>query len=152
MKPTKTQNRREEKIKQIHNNDHSISQCREKKQKVISNLEYSKIQYLEKENKTQRTFQSSTHHEHAIDTILQKYNLYRLDNFAYTVGDCLFDTFQVLLYNIYTSIELREGIIQHFEVCLAKKDREALVSYQHELNKYSLMEMHNVNDPKKYLQ
>ena len=56
------------------------------------------------------------------------------------------------MYNRYTSIELREGVIQHFEVCLPKKDREALVSYQHELNKYSLMEMHNVNDPKIYLQ
>ena len=95
MKPIETQNIREEKIKQIHNNDHIISQCREKKQKVISNLEYNKIQYLGKENKIQRTFQSSTHHEHAIDTILQKYNLYRLDNFAYTVGDCLFDTFHI---------------------------------------------------------
>ena len=87
-----------------------------------------------------------------INDILEKYNLYRLDNFAYTRGDFLFDVLHVLLHNRYTSIELREGVIQHFKYCLEKNDQEALASYQHELNTYSLMEMHNVNDPEVYLQ
>ena len=88
----------------------------------------------------------------AIDDVLEKYNLYRLDNFAYTPGDCLFDALHVLLHNRYTHIEPREGAIQHFKYCLEKNDQEALASYQHELNTYSLMEMHNVNDPEVYLE
>ena len=91
-------------------------------------------------------------HKDAIDLVLEKYSLYRLDNFAYTPGDCLFDAFHVLLHNRYTSIELRNGAIQHFKYCLQTNDKEALVSYQHELNTYSLMEMHNVNDPEVYLE
>ena len=88
----------------------------------------------------------------SIDDVLEKYNLYRLDNFAFTPGDCLFDALHVLLHNRYTSIELREGVIQYFKYCLEKNDQEALASYQHELNTYSLMEMHNVNDREVYLQ
>jgi hypothetical protein len=87
-----------------------------------------------------------------INCVLGKYNLLCLDNFAYTTGDCLFDALQVILHNRYTSIELREGTIQHFKTCLQKNDIEALASYQLELNANSLMEMHNVNDPKIYLQ
>ena len=83
----------------------------------------------------------------AIDDVLEKYNLYRLDNFAYTYGDCLFDALHVLLQNRYTYIELREGAIQHLKYCLEKNDQESLASHQHELNTYSLMEIHNINDP-----
>ena len=88
----------------------------------------------------------------AIDDVLEKYNLYRLDNFAYTPGDFLFDALHVVLRNRYTFIELREGVIQQFKYCLEKNDQEALASYQHELNTYSLLEMHNVNDLDVYLQ
>ena len=87
-----------------------------------------------------------------IDDVLEKYNLYRLDNFAFTPGDCLFDVLHVLLQNRYTYIELREGAIQHLKYCLENNDQEALASYQHELKTYSMMEMHNVNDPDVYLQ
>jgi hypothetical protein len=92
------------------------------------------------------------HQKHDINDILEKYDLFCLNNFAYTPGDCLFDSLQVLLHNRYTSMELREGTIQHFKTCLQKNDTEALVSYKHELNANSLMEMHNVNDPEIYLQ
>ena len=78
--------------------------------------------------------------------------MYFLDNFAYNPGDCLFDAFQVLLHYKYTSIELRECIIEHFKTCLQRNDNDALVSYEHELNAQSLVEMHNVTDPEIYLQ
>jgi len=33
-----------------------------------------------------------------IEDVLNKNNLFRLKNFAYTLGDCLFDTFEVMLH------------------------------------------------------
>ena len=89
---------------------------------------------------------------HGINASLEKYNMYCLDEFAYNPRDCLFDAFQVLLHYKYTSIELRECIIEHFKTCLQRNDNDALVSYEHELNAQSLMEMHNVTDPEIYLQ
>ena len=74
------------------------------------------------------------HMKNDIDAILEQHHLFCLNNFAYAIGDCLFDTIQVLLHFRYTSIELREGTIQYFKNCLRKHDVEAILSYRHELN------------------
>jgi len=86
-----------------------------------------------------------------IDNVLQMHGLFRLQNFAYAVGDCLFNALQVLLDFRYTATEIRQGIIEHFRACLEKQDEEAIRSYELELNSNSLIEMHNVNDPEIYL-
>ena len=82
-----------------------------------------------------------------IDNVLEIHGLFHLQNFAYVVGDCLFNALQVLLHFRYTSTEIREGVIEHFRACLEKHDEEAIRSYELELNTCSLIEMHNVNDP-----
>ena len=61
-----------------------------------------------------------------IDVVLHSNGLFRLDPFSYTVGDCLFDTFQVLLHFRYSSTELSNGLIDHFLVCLENGSVEAL--------------------------
>ena len=86
-----------------------------------------------------------------INNILHNHDLFRLHSFAYSIGDCFFDTFQVLLHFKYMSIELREGTIEYFKSCLEKQDPEAIASYENELNTCSLMEMHGVNDREVYL-
>jgi hypothetical protein len=86
-----------------------------------------------------------------IDSVLEKYGLFHLQNFAYVVGDCLFNALKVILHFRYTSIETREDIIEKFRACLQKQDEEAIKSYQLELNSYSLMKMHKLNDPEVYL-
>jgi hypothetical protein len=48
-----------------------------------------------------------------IDQILHNNVLFRLDTFLYTVGDCVFDAFQVLLHFCYSSTELCNGLIDH---------------------------------------
>ena len=55
-----------------------------------------------------------------IDNVLQLHGLFRLENFAYAVGDCLFNALQVLLDFRYTTTEIRESIIEHFKACLEK--------------------------------
>ena len=87
-----------------------------------------------------------------IDLILANYGLFHLENFAYTIGECLFNAMEVLLEFTYTSLELRKGTIEYFQTCFKKQDMESIESYQKELNAFSLMEMHNANDPKAYLQ
>ena len=82
-----------------------------------------------------------------IDNVLENYGLFCLQNFAYVMGDCLFNALEVLLHFRYTSIEIREGIIEHFRACLQKRDEKAIESYQVELNSHSLMEMHKLTDP-----
>ena len=43
-----------------------------------------------------------------INNVLHNHDLFCLHNFSYSIGDCLFDTFQVLLHFKYTSIELEK--------------------------------------------
>lgn len=56
-----------------------------------------------------------------IDDVLNRNNLCKLQAFYYALGDCLFDTFQMLLQFPYSSIQLGNGIIDHFFLCLACK-------------------------------
>ena len=56
-----------------------------------------------------------------IDSVLEMHGLYRLKFFAYTAGDCLFNTLQVLLHFSYTVTKIRKGIIGYFRACLKKQ-------------------------------
>ena len=47
-----------------------------------------------------------------IDDVLNRNNLCKLQAFYYALGDCLFDTFQVLFNFPYLSIQLWNGIIE----------------------------------------
>jgi hypothetical protein len=67
-----------------------------------------------------------------IDKVLHSNKLFRLDAFSYTVGDCLFDAFQVLLHFCYSSTDLHNGLIGYFLDCLKNGDAEALESYEYE--------------------
>ena len=66
-----------------------------------------------------------------IDEVLHSNGLFRLDAFSYTVGDCLFDAFQVLFHFHYSSTDLRNGLIDYFLGCLKNGDDEALESYEY---------------------
>ena len=86
-----------------------------------------------------------------IEKTLEKHGLYRVEDFKYNVGDCLFDTFQYLLKFQYTSIQICNGIIDFFVSCLHNNVHKALNSYNHELHPESLQELHNVKDTDTYL-
>lgn len=86
-----------------------------------------------------------------IDEVLQNNNLLRIKPFVYSMGDCLFNSFYLLLHMHYTSLELRNGIIDHFINRLELNDDEALFSYKHELDAKVLYEMHGLNDIDTYL-
>lgn len=92
------------------------------------------------------------HEELDINVVFEKHHLTRINRFSFDVGDCLFDFLQMILHKICTSIELRQGTIQHFRFFLQNNYNGALLSYRNELNTYPLMEMHNVDDPEVYLQ
>ena len=68
-----------------------------------------------------------------IAIVLKRNGLFRLNAFSYTVGDSLFDSFEMLLHFRYTSNELRNALIDHFIFCLKNNDVEAIQSYQYEL-------------------
>ena len=86
-----------------------------------------------------------------IDIVLKRNGLFRLNAFSYIVGDCLFDSFEMLLHFRYTLNELRNGLIDHFLFCLKNNDVEAIQSYQYELAPEFLYELHGVNDIGTYL-
>ena len=51
----------------------------------------------------------------------------------------------------YLSIELRNGIIDHFLNCLQRNDTEAKESYQYELDPIMLYQLHRIHDVDTYL-
>jgi hypothetical protein len=55
-----------------------------------------------------------------IDEVLHSNGLFRLDAFSYTVGDFLFNAFQVPLHFCYSSTDPRNGLIDYFLGCLKK--------------------------------
>jgi hypothetical protein len=77
-----------------------------------------------------------------IDQVLHKNGIFRLDAFSYTVGDFLFNAFQVLLHFHYSSIDLRNGLIDYFLGYLENGKVEALESYQYKLASYFLCQLH----------
>jgi len=76
-----------------------------------------------------------------IDCVLKRNGFFRLNAFSYTVGDCLFDSFEMLLHFHYTSNELWNGLIEHF-FFLNNNDVEAIESYEYELAPDFLYEIH----------
>jgi hypothetical protein len=85
-----------------------------------------------------------------IDVVFHRNGLFRLDGFSYTVGDCLFDTFQVLLHFCYSSIELRNGLIDYFLTSFKSGDAEALQSYEYDLEFDFLRQLHGIHDVSTY--
>jgi hypothetical protein len=86
-----------------------------------------------------------------IDQVLHDNALFRLDTFSYTMGDYLFDAFQVLLHYRYSSTELHNGLIDHFLACLENGKVEALESYQYELAFDFIFQFHGIHDVITYL-
>jgi hypothetical protein len=86
-----------------------------------------------------------------IDHVFYRNGLFRFDAFSYTLGDCLFDSFHVLLHFRYSSIELKNGLIDHLFVCLDNKDIEALKSYQFDLGSNFLYKLHGIHEINIYL-
>jgi hypothetical protein len=80
-----------------------------------------------------------------IDQVLHNNGLFRFYAFSYTVGDCLFDAFQVLLHFCDSSTDLRNGLNDHFLVCLENGDVEALESYQYKLAFDFLCQLHGIH-------
>jgi hypothetical protein len=77
--------------------------------------------------------------------VLHWNGLFGLDAFSYTVGDCLFYTFQVLLHFRYSSTELRNGLIDYFLACFKNGYAEALQSYEYELEFDFLRQLHGID-------
>jgi len=51
-----------------------------------------------------------------------------------TFNDGLFDCLKLLINFRYTSLELRKRTLEYFRKCLEKQNREAILSYEHELH------------------
>ena len=83
-----------------------------------------------------------------IDTCLGNTNLFRLQIFYYTIGDCLFDSLQVLLHFCFTSIKLRRGLINYFYYSLGKKGVDAVKALSCEFHPYILYDLHGIRDLK----
>ena len=85
-----------------------------------------------------------------IDVVLHRNGLFRLDAFSYTVGDFIFDTFQVLLHFRYLLTELCNGLIDYFLACFKNGDVEALQFYEYELESDFLRQLHGIHDVATY--
>lgn len=73
-----------------------------------------------------------------------KNNLFPLEYFSYTIGDCLFDSLQILHHFHYTSNELQNGLVDYFMLLLSNDDSDALQALAHELHPEILYEIHNI--------
>jgi hypothetical protein len=85
-----------------------------------------------------------------IDQVFHSNGIFRLDAFLYTVGDFLFNAFQVLLHLCYSSTDLRNGLIDYFLACLKNGNAEALESYQYQLASDFLWQFHGIHDVATY--
>jgi len=85
-----------------------------------------------------------------IDKVLHSNGIFRFDAFSYTVGDFIFDAFQVRLHFHYSSLDLRNGLIDYFLGYLKNGDAEALESYEYELASDFLWELHEIHDVTTY--
>ena len=85
-----------------------------------------------------------------IDNVLHSNEVFRLDSFSYTVGDCLFDAFQVLLHFHYSSTDLCNGLIDYLLGCLKNGTVEALESYEYELESDFILKLHGIHDVTTY--
>ena len=74
-----------------------------------------------------------------------------LRNFHYEVGDSLFDALVILLHFLYTSIEIREGITNHFHDTLDFNDPSSLQSLHIDLAFDYLSMLHGIKDIDMYL-
>jgi hypothetical protein len=72
-------------------------------------------------------------------------------HFSYTRAHCLFDAFHVPVHLCYSSIELGNGSIDCFLVCLNNIDIDALESYQYEIGSNFMHELHQIRDINIYI-
>ena len=86
-----------------------------------------------------------------IDDRLAKSNLYQLHHFHYSLGDCLFYSMVALLNFRYTSLEIRQAIIDHFQFCLQHNHESMFLSIRAELIPGFLESMHGVTNIDTYL-
>ena len=82
-----------------------IAQKDLKRQKI--GIDYNKIAMKQQDVSQALRFQSlrnmsTMSEEHKLQLLLQKHHLFRVNNFAYLIGDCLFDSLEVLLDFQYT--------------------------------------------------
>ena len=63
----------------------------------------------------------------------------------------MFNALVVIFHFLYTSIEIREGTINHFHVCLECGDLAALESLQTDLAVDYLQDLHSILDVDEYL-
>ena len=86
-----------------------------------------------------------------IDYVLNTNNLFRLEEFSYSPGDCIFNAIEVLLHFPYTSTKLRNDTIYHFLMCLEHSHIEALESFNCELAPDIMYQLHGICDIETYL-
>ena len=78
-------------------------------------MEKPNVLYLDKNLVKRNAFEE-------IDIVVSRSGLFRLEDFFYNLGDYLFDAFVVLFHFQFTSIQIREGIVKHFNKCLDNRD------------------------------
>ena len=87
----------------------------------------------------------------SIDDALYNVHFFRINSFNFHIGDCLFDTIQVLLHCHYTSIEIGNGLVENFLDSFHHGSDVASTSFQHELHPTLLYDFHRVADQAIYL-
>ena len=95
---------------------------------------------------------SNTMGIHDIDYMLSRSHLFLLQYFHYYPGDCVFDSFFVLLHFHYTSTEICKSIVSHIHFFLSHHDPRALESMCIELLVESIKQLHDVDYLETYLQ
>jgi len=48
---------------------------------------------------------STLSEKYKLQLVLEKHHLFRVNDFLYLIGDCLFDSLEILLDFLYTSVE-----------------------------------------------
>lgn len=87
----------------------------------------------------------------SIDDALDNMHFFRISSFNFNIGDCLFDTIQVLLHCRYTCAELRNGLVDYFLHSLHHGSDVASSSFSNELHPSLLYDLHKVADQVTYL-
>ena len=85
-----------------------------------------------------------------IDWTFSTFHLFLLQHFEYYPSDFLFDSFSILLYFFYTSLEIKECIMNHFHHLFSIQDDLELASMKTKLLPELLEELHNLYDAETY--
>ena len=91
-------------------------------------------------------------HNKDIDCTLAKFHLFWLHSFYYEAGDYMFNALAVLSQFHYSTLEIRQGIVNHFCHCLDRGDPMTLLLLWSKLSIEILASLHNVLDVAMYLE